>query len=143
MTLSPEPTGPPARHPRMSLRGALLVAAAVAALSCGGAASARPGAPGVVVVGQGQNGLMVQPRDGDTVQVALGTDLDWDIAISDLTVLAPDVGKETLVRWTQRLLRAAKPGTAIVTATGRPHCDTGQVCAQYLVDFRATVVVGA
>lgn len=109
--------------------------------ACGaGAGQAGGGLPSTVVVTRADDRKTVSATVGDTVQVSLGTDLDWTVKVSDPAILTTIAGV-TLARGTQGSYRAARPGTAIVTGDGRPHCDPGQVCAQFIVSFEARVEV--
>jgi hypothetical protein len=65
--------------------------------------------------------------------------MTWDISIPDGTVLAPMPGPlppDVQGRW-----QAANPGQATITANGRPVCNPGEACAQFIVHFQATVLV--
>ena len=78
---------------------------------------------------------------GATVIVRLGAALDWTVNVAPAGVLQPMPGIGGLEREVQAVRRAVAPGTATVSAEGRPHCDPGQVCAQVRVSFLATLIV--
>ncbi len=119
----------------------LVVTLALLTAACGAAAE-RPvgGSPSTTVITRADDRRTVSATVGDTVHVSLEADLDWTVKVSDPAVLTAIPGV-TLARGTQGSYRAARPGTAIVTGEGRPHCDPGQVCAQFIVSFEARVEV--
>lgn len=78
---------------------------------------------------------------GGTLTVRMGTELDWTVSIDPPVVLQPVPGAGPLERGVQALLRAAQAGTATLTAEGKPHCDPGQLCAQFIVSVIVMVIV--
>lgn len=77
---------------------------------------------------------------GDSIELRLTTALDWNVQVSDTTVLRrPPVA---LVRSVQGLWLANQPGRATISATGSPPCiNTRPACTLPSIDFAATVVV--
>ncbi len=78
---------------------------------------------------------------GQTVVVRLGTDLNWTVAADPAGLLPRAPGVNTLVRGVQGIFRAAAPGRVTINGEGRPMCNPGQVCAQFIEAFTATVVI--
>src|SRR5581483_7040484 len=105
------------------------------------AASPQPSPSGVTEITRASDGQTVHVPQGGTVTVRMGTDLDWAVSFDPPGVLQPIPGVGTLQRGVQALLRAAQPGTTSLIAEGKPHCDPGQVCAQFIVSVIVTIVV--
>ncbi len=126
------------------------------AAGCGGAgtggppvAPGQPGQPGqpgasppLVRVGRADAGTTVSARVGDTIQVALGADLDWTLEPpAPAGILRPYTGPVTLVGGIQAHYTAAAPGIVTIAADGRPRCPPDAACTQVIVSFHATVAV--
>lgn len=94
---------------------------------------------GMAVVGAQSNGATVHLRPHERFLVRLG-DLDWTLSLDpqDVIVRVPNT---TTADGIQGVYEAAKAGTAVLTAEGRPHCETGAVCAQYIVHLQMTFIV--
>ena len=116
---------------------------AAAPASTATAPSAAPPVAGAVEIGRGDTGKTVRIAVGQDVTVRLGTDLDWTVSIDPPGVLIAAPGVNALVRGVQGIYRGTRPGTATVSAEGRPHCNPGQVCAQFIEQVTVTVVVEA
>ena len=91
-------------------------------------------------VTQDDNGKTITMHVGDTFLLALGDQQQWDAQVADQTVLAR-VPNVMVVRGAQGIYRALKAGTTTLTATGKPNCAAGQVCAMYIIAFHVTVQV--
>jgi hypothetical protein len=129
----------------------LLLAAAVALAGCGAVYATQGAGPGA---GPGPSGPAAEPlrvtladngrtlavQTGSALLLALGEDQQWTVEVADPSVLAR-VPNVLTVRGTQGLYRALRPGRTTLSATGRPPCAAGEVCAMYLIDFRITVQV--
>jgi hypothetical protein len=126
------------------------------AAGCGSAATGgptgRPGQPGqpgqpgtspaLVRVGRADDGTTLSARVGDTIQIALGADLDWTLdPLDPAGILRPYAGPVTLIGGVQAQYTAGAPGTATILASGRPRCPADAACTQVIVPFRATVAV--
>ena len=141
-------------RPATMLGLALLVTLGAAA--CGGAGTGGPSgqpsqpsqpsqagpSPALVRVGRADAGTTVSARVGDTIQIALGADLDWTLdPPAPAGILRPYTGPVTLIGGVQAHYTAAAPGTVTITADGRPRCPPNAACTQVIVPFRATVAV--
>ena len=86
--------------------------------------------------------------NGSTQSVTVGTairlsldnsDLNWSVDSSDTSILQPvptsAVGDQQGV-WT-----AIAPGQATLRGSGRPQCDPGRPCPQFLLGWSASIVV--
>lgn len=119
----------------------------VSAAGCGSGATAgqpdRPGAtPTLVRVGRDSDGTTVSARVGDTIQIALGADLDWTLdPPAPAGILRPYDGPVTLIGGVQAHYTAAAPGTVTIVASGRPRCPAYAACVQVIIPFRTTVAV--
>ncbi len=109
----------------------------------GVAGSAYAQTPPAVEIAQADNGKTFHVSVGQTVTVRLGTELDWTVTVAPPGILPLAPGVNTLVRGVQAIYRAAQPGTVTVSAEGRPHCNPGQACPQFIQSVKATVVVDA
>ncbi|HLZ69195.1 MAG TPA: hypothetical protein VKV26_04720 [Dehalococcoidia bacterium] len=138
---------PARRRPVIAL---IALAALAQLLAAGGRAfaqtpaagpSATPAAAGSAEITRASDGQTVHvPLDGG-VTVRLGEELDWTLSFDPQGILQPRPGVGTLARGVQAVLRAAQPGTTTLTAEGRPHCNPGQACAQFIVSVLVTIVV--
>jgi len=106
-------------------------------LMLGRAGIGRAQAPRVLTYGD--NGSTITAMEGDGIELRLQAGMTWDVTVSDESVLAPDSGQ--LPPEDQGLWQAAAPGQSTIIANGRPVCNAGEVCAQLIVHFQATVVV--
>ncbi|MFI5266108.1 MAG: hypothetical protein ACHQ7M_01895 [Chloroflexota bacterium] len=91
-------------------------------------------------------GKTVHARIGTTVIVALKYDSgmqNWTIQPPDPAVLAPAAALAPVPSTTTQAYRAAAAGTAPIAATDRAACSPGQACPQFIVAFKATVIVDA
>lgn len=120
------------------------------AAGCSGAGTGGspdgPGRPGVspplVRVGRADAGTTISARVGDTIQIALGADLDWTVdPPAPAGILGPYAGPVTLIGGVQAHYSAVAPGTVTIEANGRPRCPAYTACTQVIVPFRATVAV--
>lgn len=85
------------------------------------------------------NGTTLTIPVGDSVELRLPADLNWDVTISNAAVLhRPPVA---LARGVQGLWNAAAPGQSQILATGTAICAPGTACPQFAAVFSATVVV--
>ncbi len=77
---------------------------------------------------------------GDTFLLMLGTDYNWDVSVSDTSILSrvPDI---PVVRGAQGIYQANAPGTVTLTATGSLACAPGVPCPLLARLFRVTIVV--
>jgi hypothetical protein len=64
----------------------------------------------------------------------------WTVSIVDPAILA-QVENIPLPSGEQGIYTAKKVGTTTISAEGRPHCDPGEMCAQYIILWKATVIV--
>lgn len=93
-------------------------------------------------VGRADDGITVSARVGDTIQIALGADLDWTVdPPAPAGILGPYTGPVTLVGGVQAHYTAAAPGTVTIVANGRPRCPPYAACTQVIVPFRTSVAV--
>ncbi len=116
----------------------------------GTAALPLPAAPGSAdagadttprVVTNADSGSTLHLHPSESFILKLGSGLEWSsVHVSDTSVLAPDP-TFAAVPDAQGMYGARSSGTAVVTAEGRPHCDPGMICAQYIVEFHLAVVV--
>jgi len=118
---------------------AAALAACVAALA-GRAMLAQTPAGGTEITRDSDGQTLHVPQGGD-ITVRMGSDLDWTVSVDPPGLLQPAPGAGTLQRGVQALLRAVQPGSATLTAEGKPHCDPGQSCAQFIVSVIVTIVV--
>lgn len=86
------------------------------------------------------DGGSLQMHPGGTFLLMLGTDYNWDVTVSDTSVLSriPNI---TVIRGAQGIYQANLPGTAVVTATGTLACPPGVPCPLLARLFRFTVIV--
>ena len=87
------------------------------------------------------NGSTVNASVGDTIELQLSPQMNWDVSVSDSTVLAT-ASSAALAPDVQGLWQAASVGQSSITANGRPVCNPGEACPQLIIHFQATVDVG-
>jgi hypothetical protein len=92
-----------------------------------------------LILDQSYNGKTFALRAGDRFLLKLG-ELNWNISFSDPSIVSR-VKNIAVVRGGQGIYTADKPGTTVLSATGGPFCKPGEMCAQFLVSFRATIAV--
>ena len=92
-----------------------------------------------IFVTQQDNGKTVVLYKGEAFLLNLG-DMDWTLSISNPNIISR-VKNIMVIRGAQGIYRTDNIGTTTLSAQGRPHCDTGQMCAQYIVNFSTTIVV--
>jgi hypothetical protein len=120
----------------------LLLSAVPGAAFAGTAATSAPDTGRTITITQQDNGQTFNIQVGDRVVVKMGTTLDWTVDIEPPGILVPVPGVGTLARGVQGIYLAARPGTATLTATGRPICNPGQACPQFIQEVQVTIVVG-
>ncbi len=92
-----------------------------------------------VTITQSDNGKTITVNKGDRFVLSLG-ELQWTIDIKPTNIVNRVKNIATL-RGSQGVYTADSVGSATISAQGRPVCAQGQMCAQYIVAFSATVVV--
>lgn len=86
------------------------------------------------------DGSTIQIHQGDRFLLMLGTDYNWDVTVSDTSVLSR-VPNVTVIRGAQGIYQALEPGTVTLTAIGSLVCSPGMPCPLFARVFRVTVVV--
>jgi hypothetical protein len=126
-------------------RLAALLGATIAALLLGGAwhalAQTVATPPAAIEITPSDDGQTLQVVVGQGVTVRLGSTLQWQVSFNPPDVLQAVPGVNTTTRDVQAILRAAHPGTAVMTAQGKPVCNPGQACPQLVQQVTVTVVV--
>lgn len=95
-----------------------------------------------VVITEADTGKTFTLPFGSAAELRLGGGLGWSTPKATPAILA--LTKEAVASsagyqaWT---ITTTGHGTALVEATGSPPCQPGQVCAQFVVLFRATIMV--
>ena len=82
----------------------------------------------------------IQMHPGDTFLLMLGTGYNWDVTVSDTSVLSR-VPNVTVIVGAQGIYQALLPGTVTLTAVGSLVCPPGVACPLLARIFRVTVVV--
>ncbi|HET7034755.1 MAG TPA: hypothetical protein VFI42_03665 [Thermomicrobiaceae bacterium] len=103
-----------------------------------------PAATPAVTVTRDENGTTFDLGVGQRLLVKLGTELEWEVTVTDPAVLGPVPGV-LLVRGAQGLYVARQPGQTMIEANGKPICATpGAVCPLVIVhlEFHITVTGG-
>lgn len=120
--------------------GATPAATPAPAAATASAAQPAPAGSGTEITRE-SDGQTVHVPQGSTVTVRMGTDLDWTVSFDPPGVLQAVPGVGTLARGVQALVRAVQPGSTTLTAEGKPHCNPGQACAQFIVSVIVTIIV--
>lgn len=90
-------------------------------------------------VTQADNGKVIHVKQGSRVVLSLG-EMDWTLKFSALNIINR-VKNIAVMRGSQGVYTADNIGTTVISAEGRPHCDPGMLCAQYIVSFTTTIIV--
>jgi len=79
---------------------------------------------------------------GDSFLLNLGTDVyDWTVTVDNENVLHMKMGV-MVIKGAQGIYDALAPGTAVLSATGDPHCRQSKpACGQPSILFSVTIVV--
>lgn len=88
-------------------------------------------------VTQADNGKTVTVKVGSRFVLKLGEE-QWTVDVSDPTVIRR-LPNFMMVRGAQGIYQVLKPGTTTLSAQGRPVCNAGEMCAQYIVNFSTTI----
>ena len=145
---SPVPSVPPAAVPTASLPASASPPATTPAAGLRPASSkpapAAPAQPTGITITTADEGKTLHVKLGASVGVVLTTTTGmqpWNISPPDARILASAGNPPAASGQTAQGYRAAAAGTADVTATDRPACKPGEICAQFIRAFKATVVV--
>ena len=121
----------------------LLALSAAACNSSVAASSATPTAlaPSTPTVTLTDDGHTLTLHAGQSFLLKLGEEYDWNITVSDQTIVSRKVNVLT-VRGAQGIYDAHKAGTTTLTATGEPVCrNTNPPCERPSRQFHLTIVV--
>lgn len=126
-----------------------LALALIVGTACGAVGAPQPSATatpippiaGAVLVTRANDRGTVHARVGDTIQIALGSEYEWNVDPPDGVILVHGVQNYLLVRGTQAIWTAAAPGTTTIKATGTVICASGQACILIALLFATTIVV--
>lgn len=103
------------------------------------ATTSVPIAAGDKTITQKDNGKTLHIKQGSRVVISLG-EMDWTLNFSTPGVLNRIKNIAALLG-SQGVYTADTVGTTVLTAEGRPHCEPGEMCAQYIVNVTTTIVV--
>lgn len=96
------------------------------------------GSPGSTTITQADSGKTVTLKAGTRFLLDLGGTEDWAVKIGDASIVRRVPGVLT-VKGSQGLFEVLRVGTTTLSAEGRPNCSVGEMCAQYIIDFKATI----
>jgi hypothetical protein len=94
------------------------------------------------VITQADTGGTFTLPAGSVAELHLGGGLSWSTPKATPPIVA--FTQETVASgagYQAWKITTTGHGTALVSATGGPTCQPGHVCAQYVILFRATIVV--
>ena len=96
--------------------------------------------PATSTVTLADDGTTITMHRGDTFLLMLGTDYNWDVQVSDTSILAR-VPNITVIRGAQGIYQALGMGSTTLTATGVLSCPPGTACPMLARLFRLDVNV--
>lgn len=96
-------------------------------------------ASNIRTITQDGNGKTIYVKQGSRIVLSLG-ELNWTLNFS-VPGIINRVKNIAVMRGSQGVYIADRVGTTILTAEGRPVCAEGMLCAQYIINFTATIVV--
>jgi hypothetical protein len=105
-------------------------------------ASTAPPSGAAFVITEGDTGKTFTLPFGSVAELRLGGSFRWSApqATPAVVALTPEAVPATVGYEAWRITTIGH-GTATIESTGSPVCPPGHVCAQYVVLFRATLVV--
>jgi hypothetical protein len=94
------------------------------------------------VITQADTGKTFTLPSGSSAEVRLGGSLRWSTpqATPAIVALTPEPVPTEAGYHAWKITTTGR-GTAVIDSTGAPICEPGHVCAQYVVLFRAIIVV--
>lgn len=92
-----------------------------------------------IIITQDDNNKTLSANIGDQFLLKLGN-MDWTVSLGDQSSIEP-IKNIAVIQGAQGIYVAKKSGTTVLTAEGRPHCEPGTMCAQYIVFFKVTITV--
>jgi hypothetical protein len=99
------------------------------------------GTPQSITVTLDDQGKTINLRVGDSFLLKLGEGYDWNITISDQSIVSRAMGI-AVIRGAQGVYDAHKAGTVTLSATGDPQCLQSQPsCGLPSISFEVTIVV--
>jgi hypothetical protein len=88
----------------------------------------------------GDNGGTLSLKVGNTFLLSLGDERDWDISLSDSSIVSR-VPNITVIRGAQGVYTAKAVGKTTLSANGKVRCEQGQICPQNILAFRIDIIV--
>ncbi len=95
--------------------------------------------PSQTTITQSDNNSTVHVKIGSRILLELGN-MNWTVDVSDKEVIRPVLGV-VLIEGAQALYSTNTIGVTTISAEGRPICNPGYMCAQYIVNFSVIVQV--
>ncbi|HZT35358.1 MAG TPA: hypothetical protein VFA15_05535 [Nitrososphaera sp.] len=92
-----------------------------------------------LIVTQNDNNKTFTLNKGERFLLKLGQ-LNWDISISDPRVISR-VRNIAVIVGAQGIYTADNSGVTTISAQGRPICNPGEMCPQYIINWSATINV--
>lgn len=92
-----------------------------------------------ISITEAQNNKTVTVKKGTRVVLALGEDI-WTVSLTPTGILnaLQNIGS---IPGVQAIYKADIAGKTTIQGEGRPNCKPGDMCAQYIKNFTATIVV--
>lgn len=90
-------------------------------------------------VTQADNGKTVHVKQGSRIVVSLGEDV-WTLTMTPMNIINR-IKNIMVMRGSQGVYTADNVGTTVLAGEGRPNCDGKEMCAQYIIAFKTTIVV--
>jgi hypothetical protein len=92
-----------------------------------------------IAITQADNDKIVHVKKGTRIALALGEDV-WTLRLSP-TGIVNRITYIATMRGIQGIYTADTIGSTTLTGEGRPNCAGKEVCAQYIISFKTTIVV--
>ena len=92
-----------------------------------------------LIVTQDDNNKTFTLNKGERFLLKLG-EMNWNISISNPQVISR-VKNIAVIRGAQGIYTADDTGVTKISAEGRPICNPGEMCAQYIINWSATIDV--
>jgi hypothetical protein len=94
--------------------------------------------PTSTIITQADSNKTVTLKIGTQFLLNLGGTENWTVKVGDTSIVRP-VPNASAAKGTQGLFEVLRTGTTTLSAEGRPNCKAGEMCAQYIIDFKTTI----
>ncbi|MDB5260327.1 MAG: hypothetical protein JWN37_558 [Candidatus Nomurabacteria bacterium] len=88
---------------------------------------------------QSNNNTIVRIKKGERFLLKLG-EMNWNISLSNPNIVER-VKNIAVMKDAQGIYEGKTLGTTDILGEGRPICNQGEMCAQFIINFKVTIIV--